>query len=176
MRFVALRIPGAFVVEPEPVSDERGLFARTYCQSEFAAHGIVARLTQCSLSFNPVKGTLRGMHCQKAPHEEAKLVRCTRGAVHDVIVDLRRDSPTRLAWEGVDLSAGNRRSIFIPPGVAHGFLTLADESEVFYQISGEFEPGSAAGVRWNDPAFGIEWPRAVTLISDRDRDYPDFAP
>jgi dTDP-4-dehydrorhamnose 3,5-epimerase len=176
VKFVALGIPGAYVVELEPVADERGFFARAWCDAEFAAHGIEARLTQCSVSFNRREGTLRGMHYQRPPHEESKLVRCTRGAVRDVIVDLRRDSPACRRWEGVDLSADNRRAVFVPPGVAHGFLTLADDTEVFYQIAGEYEPGSAAGVRWNDPAFGIHWPAAVRVISDRDRDYPDFAP
>jgi dTDP-4-dehydrorhamnose 3,5-epimerase len=176
LRFVPLLLPGAFLVEPELIPDDRGFFARTFCREEFVAHRLDPELVQCSVSFNKRKGTLRGMHYQKPPHEEARLVRCTMGAVRDVIVDLRRDSPTYLRWAGVDLSAENRSSLYIPRGLAHGFLTLADDCEVFYQMSRFFEPGSAAGARWNDPAFGIEWPGGVSVISDRDRDYPDFAP
>ncbi len=175
MRFVPLPLPGAFLVEPEPLADTRGFFARTFCREEFAARGLDPELAQCSISFNKRTGTLRGMHYQKPPHEEAKLVRCTAGAIHDVILDLRRDSPAYLRWTGVDLSAENRSALYIPRGLAHGFLTLADDSEVLYQISRFFEPGSAAGVRWNDPAFGIDWPAGVNVISDRDRDYADFA-
>ena len=176
MRFVSLPLPGAFLIEPEPISDDRGFFARIFCREEFAAHGLDHELVQCSVSFNKRKGTLRGMHYQKPPHEETKLVRCTMGAIRDVIVDLRRDSLTYLRWAGVDLSAENRSTLYVPRGFAHGFVTLADNSEVFYQMSRFFEPGSAAGVRWNDPAFGIEWPGDVSVISDRDRNYPDFAP
>lgn len=176
MRFVPLPLSGALLIEPEPIADERGFFARIYCREEFAAHGLDPDLVQCSVSLNKRKGTLRGMHYQKSPHEETKLVRCTMGAIRDVIVDLRRDSLTYLRWAGVDLSAENRSTLYVPRGFAHGFVTLADNSEVFYQMSRFFEPGSAAGVRWNDPAFGIEWPGDVSVISERDRNYPDFAP
>ena len=176
MRFEALPLSGAFVVEPERIEDARGFFARTFCRAEFAAHGLHAELVQCSISFNARRGTLRGMHYQKKPHEEAKLVRCSMGAIHDVLLDLRRDSPTYLRWEAVELSAANRRAVYIPQGVAHGFLTLADDSEVFYQMAHDFHPASAAGVRWDDKAFGIRWPAQVEVISDRDRAYPDYAP
>ena len=175
MRFVPLPLQGAFVVEPEPVVDSRGFFARTFCREEFAARGLDPELVQCNVSFNKRKGTLRGMHYQKPPHEEAKLVRCTMGAIRDVIIDLRRDSPTYLRWAGVELTAENRNALYIPRGLAHGFLTLADASEVFYQMSHVFEPEATAGVRWNDPAFRIEWPGEVNVISDRDREFPDFA-
>jgi dTDP-4-dehydrorhamnose 3,5-epimerase len=176
LRFVPLPLPGAFEIEVEPIADERGFFARTFCRDDFAAAGLEPDLVQCSLSFNARRGTLRGMHFQKAPHEEAKLVRCTAGAIHDVVVDLRRGSPTFLRWAAVQLSAVRRNAIYIPKGFAHGFLTLADDCEVFYQMAQPYRAGSAAGARWNDPAFGIEWPEAVRVISDRDRAYPDFSP
>lgn len=174
LKFLPLPLPGAFVVEPEPIADERGLFARTFCVHEFAAHGLNPQLVQCSLSFNKRKGTLRGLHYQTKPHEEAKLVRCTYGAIYDVILDLRPDSPTFKRWSGVELSAGNRKALYIPEGFAHGFLTLQDESEVFYQMSEIYYPGCAVGVCWNDPAFGIELPETVVVISDRDRGYAPF--
>jgi dTDP-4-dehydrorhamnose 3,5-epimerase len=176
VRFVPLALSGAFLVEPEPIRDERGFFARTFCRDEFAAHGLHPQLVQCSVSFNTARGTLRGMHYQRKPHEEAKLVRCTMGAIHDVLVDLRPASATFRRWVGVELSAENRHALYIPEGVAHGFLTLADGCEVFYQMAHVFEPESAAGVRWNDPAFGIEWPGEVRVISERDRNYGDFGP
>ena len=174
MKFIALPLAGAFVVETEPVMDERGFFARTFCSREFAARGLESQFAQCSVSYNKFSGTLRGMHYQKAPHEEAKLVRCTMGAIHDVIVDLRRESPSFRRWAAVELSAANHKALYIPRGLAHGFLTLADDTEVNYQMSVAFHAESAAGVRWDDPAFGIEWPGKVSAISDRDREYPDF--
>jgi dTDP-4-dehydrorhamnose 3,5-epimerase len=176
LRFVESPIVGAFVVEPESITDERGFFARTFCREEFSAHGLDPTLVQCSVSFNVLRGTLRGMHFQRKPHEEVKLVRCTMGAVHDVIVDLRPGSPTYRRWHGIELTALNHRALYIPEGVAHGFLTLQDASEVFYQMAHAFQPGSAAGVRWDDPAFAIAWPGEVRVISDRDRAFPDFVP
>ena len=176
MRFVPLALSGAFRVEPELKSDERGFFARTFCRDEFAAHGLHPELVQCSVSFNAKRGTLRGMHYQRKPHEEAKLVRCTMGAIHDVLLDLRPASATFRRWVGVDLCAENRHAVYIPEGIAHGFLTLSDGCEVFYQMAHMFQPESAAGVRWNDPAFGIEWPGEVRVISERDRNYADFRP
>ena len=176
MRFVESPIGGAFVVEPEPIADDRGFFARTFCRDDFSAHGLNPDLVQCSVSYNARQGTLRGMHYQRKPHEEAKLVRCTMGAIHDVIVDLRPGSRTYRRWHGVQLSADNRRALYIPKGVAHGFLTLQDASEVYYQMAHFFRPESATGVRWDDPAFGIEWPGEVHVISERDRTYPDFTP
>jgi dTDP-4-dehydrorhamnose 3,5-epimerase len=175
MLFQATELTGAFVLEPERFEDERGFFARTWCPREFEAHGLNPKLAQCSLSYNRLKGTLRGMHFQDAPHREAKLVRCTAGAIFDVMVDLRPRSPTFCRWVGAELSASNHKMLYIPEGCAHGFLTLEDHAEVFYQISESFAPQSARGVRWDDPAFGIAWPGPVRVISERDRTYPDFA-
>src|SRR6478735_6768314 len=154
----ATALPGAFIIDVERHQDERGFFARTWSGEEFRAHGLSDQLTQCSLSFNHRKGTLRGMHYQAAPHGEIKLVRCTAGAIYDVIVDLRPDSPAFRHWVGVELTADNRRMLYIPDGCAHGFQTLQPASEVFYQITGPYVPDAGRGVRWNDPAFGIDWP------------------
>lgn len=176
MIFAETDVAGAFVIDPEPLCDERGFFARTWCRREFGARGLDVRMAQCNISYNPRKGTLRGLHYQVPPFAEAKLVRCTRGAVYDVILDLRRDSPTFRRWVAVTLSADNRSAAYIPQGCAHGFLTLEDDTEVFYQISEFYAPDWARGVRWNDPAFGIEWPIAVQVISHRDASYPDFVP
>lgn len=172
--FVPTRLAGAFILEPEKQDDERGFFARTWCQREFEAHGLNPRLVQCSISFNKKKGTLRGLHFQAPPHEEAKLVRCTMGAIYDVILDLRGHSPTFKQHVAVVLSAENRRMLYVPEGLAHGFQTLEDHTEVFYQMSEFYVPGSAGGVRWDDPAFGIQWPAADRIISERDRSYPNF--
>jgi dTDP-4-dehydrorhamnose 3,5-epimerase len=174
MIFTQTQIHGVFILEPERIEDERGFFARTWCQTEFAEHGIATIPVQCNISFNKRKGTLRGMHYQRAPHAENKLVRCTMGALYDVAVDVRPDSPTFKQWVGETLSATNRRMMVIPPGCAHGFLTLEDNTEAFYQMSACYAPKHAAGVRWNDPAFGIRWPGDVVVIVDRDRIYPDF--
>ena len=174
MLFRETILPGVFEIEPELKADDRGFFARTWCSQEFQRNNLSARLAQCSISHNRRKGTLRGMHLQREPHAEAKLVRCTAGAIYDVAVDLRPGSPWFKKWVGVTLSAVNRRMLFIPEGCAHGFLTLADDTEVFYQISEFYHPESGTGVRWNDPSFGIEWPAAVEVIADRDRNYPDF--
>lgn len=174
MIFIETGLPGTVVIEPERVVDERGFFARTCCRQEFAAHGLKSDWVQCSVSFNALKGTLRGMHYQAAPYEEAKLVRCTMGAVHDVVIDLRRDSPAFGQHVAVVLSAENRRLLYIPEGLANGFQTLEDSSEVFYQISQFYAPEYSRGVRWDDPAFGICWPQADRIILARDLAYPDF--
>lgn len=172
MRFIPASLAGAFVVEPELLGDDRGFFARSFCQDEFRAHGLAPTVAQCNISFNRLRGTLRGLHYQSKPHEEAKLVRCTQGAVWDVIVDLREDAGTRYCWFSVELTAENRRALYVPPGFAHGFQTLIDNSEVFYQMSEFYQPEAARGVRWDDPAIGISWPIADPVLSPRDRAYP----
>jgi dTDP-4-dehydrorhamnose 3,5-epimerase len=174
MTFHQTKIQGVFEIQIEPRHDERGFFARAWCQKEFGSHGLNASLVQCSISFNTRKGTLRGVHYQADPHPEAKVVRCTHGALFDVVLDLRRDSPTFREWIGVILTAENRKMIYVPEGCAHGFLTFEDATEVFYQMSDFYRPESACGVRWDDPAFGIAWPEKVEIISERDRTYPDF--
>jgi dTDP-4-dehydrorhamnose 3,5-epimerase len=174
MIFKPTSLVGAFIVEPELHRDVRGFFARTWCREEFAARGLNPTLAQCSLSFTERRGTVRGMHYQDAPHQEAKLVRCARGAVHDVIVDLRPHSPTFRHHFAVELRRGSYRMLYVPEGVAHGFQTLEDDTEVAYQISEFHRPEAARGVRWDDPAFAIPWPEPVRLVSDRDRSYPDF--
>ncbi len=174
MRFVPTPLPDAYLIEPQPISDERGFFARTFCRDEFAAHGLDPNLVQCNISYNKRKGTLRGMHFQKAPHEETKVVRCTQGRIYDVMVDLRPESCTFRRWFGAELSAGNRHALYIPKGFAHGFLTLTNDVEVLYQMSESFHAECASGVRWNDPAFFISWPEEVAVISERDAGYPDF--
>jgi dTDP-4-dehydrorhamnose 3,5-epimerase len=174
MIFRETALKGAYIVEPERVEDERGFFARTWCRRELEDHGLNPKLAQCSISFNRRRGTLRGMHFQMEPHAEAKLVRCTSGAIFDVIVDLRAQSQTYKRWAGFELTETNRTMLYIPEGFAHGFLTLADNVEVFYQISVSYSAAHARGVRWNDPAFAIEWPGEVVVISERDRGYMDF--
>lgn len=174
MVFSETRVRGVWLVAPEPREDFRGFFARTWCAREFAAAGIDDQWVQCSISFTKKRGTLRGLHYQRPPHEEAKLVRCTMGRIHDVIVDLRRQSPTFKQHVAVELSAANRSMIYVPKGCAHGFVTLEDDTEVFYQMSDDHAPDYATGVRWDDPAFGIVWPDRNPIMSDRDRTYPDF--
>lgn len=174
MRFNETRLPGVFEIHVELQHDERGFFARTWCQHEFEAHGLASKLAQCSLSFNRRKGTLRGMHYQAAPNEEAKVVRCSKGTIYDVILDLRRQSRTFKQWIAVVLTAEKRNMIYVPEGCAHGFLTLEDESEVTYHMSEFWNAESARGVRWDDPAFQIRWPGTVEVISERDRTYSDF--
>lgn len=176
LHFLQTPLAGAYVVEPIRSEDERGFFARTWCAHEFEAHGLNTRVAQSSISFNPKKGTWRGMHYQVVPHEEAKLVRCTMGAVWDVIVDLRSDSPTYRQHFGIELSAINRKMLYVPERFAHGFLTLADDTEVACQISEFHAPDSARGFAWNDSKFSITLPAPVVVISDRDRDYPEFNP
>jgi dTDP-4-dehydrorhamnose 3,5-epimerase len=176
VNFVPTRIAGAVLVEIEPHVDERGFFARTWCAEEFAREGLPSALTQSSVSWNERRHTLRGLHWQASPHGEGKLVRCTRGAIVDVVVDLRSESPTYLQHVAVDLDQDNRTALFIPPGLAHGFLTLVDGTEVAYQMDVAHVPDAARGARWDDPAFAISWPAAPAVISTRDRSYPDFAP
>jgi dTDP-4-dehydrorhamnose 3,5-epimerase len=172
MIFTETPLSGAYLVDMERLTDERGFFARSYCADEFAAKRSAPELRQCSVSYNAREGTLRGLHYQDTPHEEHKLVRCTAGAVFDVIVDIRPGSPTYRRWFGVELTMDNRRSLFIPPGFAHGFVSLADHTEVYYMISVAHAPKFSRGVRWNDPAFAIEWPLIPAVISERDAAYP----
>jgi len=172
--FTETSLKGAYVIEPERREDDRGFFARTFCEKEFAEHGLETRVAQCNISFNRRKGTLRGMHYQAAPFEEAKLVRCTMGAIFDAIIDLRPASATFKKSFGVELTALNRRILYIPRDFAHGFQTLADDTEVFYQMAQIYSAEHARGVRWNDPAFGISWPPDERTINERDKNYPDF--
>ena len=175
MRFRPTVIGGVVAVDLERREDPRGFFARSFCRDEFETQGLPGVFVQCNVSWNARRGTLRGMHFQKAPSREGKLVRCTSGAVWDVALDVRPDSPTFLRWTGVELSAGNRTALYIPPGIAHGFQTLSDDAEVFYQMTDMYAPGLADGVRWNDPAFGIVWPIPDPILSERDMSYPSFA-
>jgi dTDP-4-dehydrorhamnose 3,5-epimerase len=176
MIFRPTKIGGAYAIEPEHHADERGSFARTWCRREFDAHGIGSSLVQVSLSTNRRRGTLRGMHYSVPPHAEAKVVRCVKGAIYDVLLDLRLRSPTYLAWFAESLTRENGIALFIPEGVAHGFQTLEDESDVLYQMSEFYDPDCARGVRWNDPAFGIGWPLEEPTLSERDRTYESFRP
>lgn len=176
MRFIPTSLADAYIIEPEPIEDDRGFFARVWCQKEFAERNLDTNLVQCSISFNKKKGTLRGMHLQLPPFAETKLVRCTQGAIYDVIVDLRPNSETYLRWAAVELSAENHKALYVPQGFAHGFQTLQDNTEVFYQMSKFYSPGSARGFRWNDPAFKIDWLEEVSVMSERDRSYPDYIP
>ena len=175
MKFLATDIDGAFIVEPELLSDERGAFARSFCAESFAAHGLVASYPQCNISTNIRRDTLRGMHFQAAPHGEAKLVRATQGRVFDVALDLRPASPTYLKWAAVELDAARHNSFYIPEGCAHGFLTLEDDCTLFYQMSEPYAPDAARAVRWDDPAFGIDWPFAPEVTGARDAACPDFS-
>ena len=174
MVFRETKLKGAFLIDLEKSEDERGFFARSWCKNEFEAHGLKSRLVQCNISFNKKKGTLRGMHYQAPPQGEAKLIRCTAGSIYDVIIDLRPQSATFTHWYGVNLSADNYMMLYVPEDLAHGFLTLADETEVFYQMSEFYSPAHGRGIRWNDPLFRIEWPDEPRIISDRDRSYPDI--
>jgi len=168
-------ITGAYVIGIDPIADDRGFFARTWCRRELEEIGLSAEISQCSISVNRTKGTLRGMHVQGTPHEETKVVRCAHGAIFDVVLDLRRDSPTFLQWHAVELTAANRLALYVPKGCAHGFQTLEDDSEVAYQISEFYHPECSRTVRWNDPAFGIRWPLPVSIMSAADQSCPDFA-
>lgn len=174
MKFHETKLPMVFEIHIEAKTDERGFFARTWCKHELEAQGLNGRLLQCSLSFNTRKGTFRGMHYQTAPHAETKLVSCNKGAIYDVVLDLRRESPTYKDWIAVELTSEDRNMLYVPQGCAHGFLTLMDGSEVHYQMSELWDAKSARGVRWDDPAFGIRLPEKVEVISERDRTYPDF--
>jgi dTDP-4-dehydrorhamnose 3,5-epimerase len=174
--FIPTKVAGALVIDLERREDERGFFARSFCQREFEEHRLDPCVSQCNVSFNSRRGTLRGMHWQAAPHGEAKLVRVTRGAAWDVLVDLRPGSPSYGEWFGVELTAETRRALYIPDGLAHGFQTLVADTEVFYQMSRAYVPDAQRGARWNDPAFGIAWPIDPPFMSERDANYPDFVP
>ena len=175
MKFIETSLSGVFIIEIEPIEDERGFFARSWCQQEFKEHGLSTKIVQCGISFNKKRGTVRGMHYQNKPYEEVKLVRCTKGSIYDVVVDLRVNSPTFKHHLSIELSDLNHKILYIPKGLAHGFQTLKDCTEVFYQMSEFFSQGNAKGIRWNDFSFSIQWPLAVTSISDKDKSYKDFA-
>ena len=175
MTFHETRIPGVLMVEPDIFPDERGAFIRTWLPEEFSGRGLETRLAQASVATNRTRGTIRGLHFQTAPHEEVKLIRVIRGAIYDIALDLRRDSPTFLQWVGVELTADTHRMFYVPRGCAHGYQTLTDDAQVFYFVSAPYSPAHQAGVRWDDPAFAIEWPLgAPTMINHRDATYPDF--
>jgi len=174
MIFKETKLRGAYVIELDPLEDERGFFARSFCKREFEEHGLNPSVVQSNISYNKKKGTLRGMHYQVAPYEEAKLVSCIRGAIYDAIIDLRPESSTFKKWTAVELTAENRKMLYVPERFAHGFLTLEDNTEVFYQMSEFYHPECAQGARWDDPAFGIEWPMDELILSDKDRTYKDF--
>lgn len=175
MNFIETKLAGAYIIELQPFVDERGSFTRSWCANEFAANGLASSMVQANISLNRKRGTLRGMHYQHAPHAEAKLVRCTRGSVYDVALDLRLDSPTYRQWTAVELDANGMRMFYIPEGCAHGFITLADDTELMYQVSAFYAPGTEGGVRYNDPACAIEWPLEVSVISAKDQAWPDLA-
>jgi len=174
MLFTATKLSGAFLVSQRKIEDHRGFFARAWCTEEFAQHGLAANMVQLNTSFSLKRGTLRGVHYQLPPYAEAKFVRCTRGAIFDVIVDLRRDSPTHTQWIGAELTADNGLMLYVPEGCAHGYLTLTDDTEAYYLTSGLYAPGAARGVQYKDPAFGIEWPEPIVLISDADNSWPAY--
>jgi dTDP-4-dehydrorhamnose 3,5-epimerase len=174
VRFEETALPGVFVIGLTPAADPRGWFARTYCEREFAEHGLDGRFVQCNLSHNAVRGTLRGMHFQRDPRPEIKLVRCIRGSIYDVVIDLRKDSPSYLRSVAVELNERNGLALYVPAGFAHGFQTLEDNTDVWYQMGEFYVPELAGGVRWDDPAFGIAWPIAEPILSDKDRSYPDY--
>lgn len=176
MIFNETKLPGAFLIELEPRGDERGFFSRVWCEREFEAAGLSTRIAQANVSLSRDRGTLRGMHLQLPPAAEIKLIRCIRGAIYDVIIDLRPSSPTYCEWVGVELTSENRKALYVPEGFAHGFQTLSSDAEVFYQVSAFYSPEHETGVRYDDPRFGIEWPDPVTVISDKDRSWPDFEP
>jgi dTDP-4-dehydrorhamnose 3,5-epimerase len=174
MLFTETTIVGVWIIDLDPRDDERGWFARSFCQDEYRAHGLNPHIAQCNISVNRKKGTLRGMHYQATPYAEAKTVRCTRGAIYDVALDLRPESPTFLRWFGLELTGENYRMLYIPEGLAHGFQSVTDDSEVLYEMSEFYHPEASCGLRWDDPAFGITWPLPDPVLSDRDRTYPDW--
>ena len=176
MQFTPSRIGGAWIIDITPIHDQRGFFAATWLPGEFRKHGIEPALAQCNVAYNHKRGTLRGMHFQRAPHAQAKLIRATRGALFDVIIDLRPGSPTFRQWDSIELSADNRRMFYMPEGVAHGYLTLTDDVEAHYHASTPWVPSAEGGVRWDDPAFGITWPFAPVVISEKDAGWPPHAP
>jgi dTDP-4-dehydrorhamnose 3,5-epimerase len=174
MNFIETKFKDVYVIDPEKLEDDRGFFARTWCRREFSKRRLNSELAQCNMSFNRRRGTLRGMHYQIAPHEEAKLIRCTRGSIYNVVIDIRHDSATFTEWLAVELSAENRRMLYVGEGFANGFQTLEDNTEVHYQMSEFYVPESARGIRWNDPAFAIRWPDGRQILSDRDKSFPDY--
>lgn len=176
MKFVETKLKGAFIIELEKREDARGFFARTFCEKEFTDRGLEGRVAQGNTSYNFKKGTLRGMHRQLAPHQEAKIIRCVRGAIWDVIIDLRKDSATYKQWIGVELSQENYKTLYVPRDFGHGYLTLTDHAELTYLVTGFYHPGSEAGIRWNDPAFKIDWPKdvVITEMTEKDKNFPDF--
>jgi dTDP-4-dehydrorhamnose 3,5-epimerase len=177
MIFTETKLKDAFIIEIEKIGDERGFFARVWCQNEFEARGLNSCWVQANLAFSKKRGTLRGLHYQIAPYEEAKLMRCIRGAMYDVIVDLRQDSPTYKQWLGVELTEDNRRMLYVPEGFAHGYQTLVDDTEVFYPVSQFYTPGAERGMRWDDPAFAVEWPVTENLtVSEKDKSWPEYLP
>lgn len=174
MIFHKTNLKDAYIIELNKLKDERGFFARQYCQNEFRDHGIQISIVQANVSYNKLKGTLRGMHFQTEPHGEAKLVRCTKGGIYDAIIDVRSDSPTFKKWIGVELTEHNHKMLYVPEGFAHGFITLQDDTEVTYQVSEFYTPGAEEGIRWDDPTFNIDWPVEVNVISEKDLNWPDF--
>lgn len=174
MIFKETKLKGAFEIEIKKLEDERGFFGRSWCANEMAEHGLNSAIKQANTSFSKTKGTIRGMHFQKAPYQESKLIRCTKGAILDVIIDLRPDSPTYKQWIGVELTESNYKMLYVPEDFAHGFMTLEDNSEVTYLVSQFYTPGAEAGIRWNDPAFGIDWPMKPTVISEKDQNHPNY--
>jgi dTDP-4-dehydrorhamnose 3,5-epimerase len=175
MIFHSSKIPGVYRIEPERIEDPRGFFARTLCAEEFGKRGLNTQIAQCNISFNGRKGTLRGMHFQISPKAEVKLVRCTSGAIYDVLLDLRKESSTYLKWEAFELCAMNKNLLYVPEGIAHGFQVLEDNTEVYYQMAEYYSPDHARGVLWNDPAFGIEWPLENPILSEKDKSYPKYS-
>jgi len=174
MNFEETKLQGAYVISPELLEDSRGFFAREFCKEQYEAYGLNSNIVQCNMSFNHLAGTVRGMHFQLPPHQEVKIVRCTQGAIFDVIVDLRKESKTFKQWVGVELTAQNRKHLYVPAGFAHGYQTLVDSTEVAYQVTEYYTPGSERGVKWSDPAFDISWPKPVSSISDKDRQHPVY--
>lgn len=174
MIFTETKLEGAFIIELEKLSDQRGFFARSWCQNEFETHGLNCHIAQANISYNEKKGTLRGLHYQKSPHEEKKLVRCTKGSIYDVIIDLRSHSKTYAQWLSVELTAANYKMLYVPENFAHGYQTLEDNTEVFYQVSQYYTPGAESGIRWDDPIFYIHWPLEVQVISDKDKSWPNY--
>lgn len=175
MIFKKTKLRGAFIIEIKPINDERGFFARSWCQKEFEEYGLESAMVQANMSYSKVRGTLRGLHYQVSPHEEAKLIRCTHGAIYDVIIDLRADSPTYKESIGVELSAKNHKMLYVPEGFAHGYLTLEDDVEASYQVSQFYTPGAEKGIRWDDPEFGIQWPIPIKAISEKDKQHRNFS-
>lgn len=174
MKFTETKLKGAYLIKPEPIEDERGYFARGFCAKEFENHGLNPCIVQCNLSYNEKKGTLRGMHYQKAPFGEVKMVRCFKGSVYDVIIDLRQESPTFRQWQGFELNENNKNMLYIPEGFVHGFVTLEDDTLLYYHVSEFFNPKADSGVRYNDPAFNIKWPLEPKIISEKDLNHEDF--